>query len=335
MAIMKSVDFSFLLSFLFCLLSLSSAGCGVFTGSSGYQYYLDNLTTVNDHTIVEQGLFYNNYTFNFCKNVSYVCGNPSPSVQISTSGNCVNTGYLPPTITETTGGLIVQYVNTRDSKCGPSRSIHRTTQIVLECDPYVEYAFDNVEEPSMCVYTITGRTKYACPNKLPFTTDSTSTTGPSITGCGSFIGPSGYEYDLSGLTIQTDYIAKEPANYRYIYNFCQNINNLSPCNTPAPVSQSATDGSSVYCINTGYLPAVITESKGGVQIQYVNTKDSFCGPSKDIFRSTIIVLVCDSSVVYEFINVTEPGVCQYEITARSKFACPVDYITTGGSTTGI
>lgn len=145
-------------------------------------------------------------------------------------------------------------------------------------------------------------------------------------GCGTFTASDGTKYALEALTTSADYIAMETGanNYKYNYQFCQPTK-LAGCGTGATqpaVSQAKPDGTN--CISVGYMPPSISElpNKAGVNIQYINTVDNKCGPAKDVQRTSNFVLLCNKAVEYLFLNITEPGVCQYTFTASTKHACP-------------
>jgi len=132
--------------------------------------------------------------------------------------------------------------------------------------------------------------------------------------------------DLSGLTTTTEYTGTDSNNFVFHWNFCATPTegNSGLCRSWAGASivQIAQGG----CTPLGYLDSqAITETSDGVQIYYINNKDSQCPGG--YFRTTYHKIKCDSSTAYSLDSITEPSTCVYNINARSKYVC-------GGSKSG-
>jgi len=151
--------------------------------------------------------------------------------------------------------------------------------------------------------------------------------GKTNAGCGSYTASDGSKYDLDPLTLTTgDYSGTEPGpnNYIYYWNYCHPVKATTGCPT-GTVSGQIYQGS---CTPIGYMPERIKDGvsgpKSGVTITYVNNADNKCGPSRTIPRQTILTLVCDKGgVESSLVSITEPGTCIYDITIKSKYACPI------------
>jgi hypothetical protein len=135
--------------------------------------------------------------------------------------------------------------------------------------------------------------------------------------CGTWTGPSGTKYNLDPLSKSVDYIGTEEGTaYTYYYNFCQNIVRQTSC-VPAPAVQVSNTGS---CTPVGLLPAAMSEISNGIKIVYTNNND-LCGNPKSIPRVSTFLITCTPNVEYTLVSIKEPGVCQYEFSANSKYAC--------------
>jgi len=142
--------------------------------------------------------------------------------------------------------------------------------------------------------------------------------------CGGFNASDGSVYDLNSLTRSAaDYQGIEAGTpYTYYWNFCRNLLSTT-CVSPTPSTQVSATGT---CTPIGYLPGVIKEHpkgpQAGIQLTYINSQDNKCN-ANSINRVTNIIVDCSNSSNTEFISITEPGVCVYQINMRSPFACPL------------
>jgi len=142
-------------------------------------------------------------------------------------------------------------------------------------------------------------------------------------GCGTYSAPSGNYYYLDPLTTTTDYTGKDNAAYSYFYNYCQYINRTAHSLTCARDTYVAVVSQTGSCTEIGSSPPAISEldAKQGVSIVYVDTVN-LCGNPKTVPRISTISVYCNQNVEYNLINIDEPEICQYNITAQSKYACP-------------
>jgi len=151
-------------------------------------------------------------------------------------------------------------------------------------------------------------------------------------GCGWYTASDGTRYQLDPLTKSTDYQGIEPGpnQFHYYWNFCSPVKPDTGCPEGAVAGQSFLGA----CTSIGYLPASIKDGidgpKSGVVITYVNNADSKCGPQRTIPRQTQIVLKCDKTQEAALSSISEPGTCVYELTIRSKHACPWEPPKVGG-----
>jgi len=149
-------------------------------------------------------------------------------------------------------------------------------------------------------------------------------------GCGSWTAPSKKQYDLEPLTkIGGDYTgteANEPA-FIYFWNFCVKQTSGN-CQSETPIAQMYQG----TCTALGYLPPAITEQSNGITVTYVNNLDNKCGANKDVSRKTNLIVQCDSSAATPTLSgISEPGVCEYNVNMKSKYACPIGGGGGGGS----
>eukprot|EP01112_Ceratiomyxa_fruticulosa_P009460 TRINITY_DN2463_c0_g2_i1.p1 TRINITY_DN2463_c0_g2~~TRINITY_DN2463_c0_g2_i1.p1 ORF type:complete len:259 (-),score=39.74 TRINITY_DN2463_c0_g2_i1:62-838(-) len=161
---MKLVVVVLILVFTFAALAQN---CGTFTSSDGSRYNLAPLTANIDYSGNETDAPYT-YYWQFCSNlVQTTCVWPTPVTQVTVSGTCTPVGYLDyfqlndhPNGPK--AGFQVTYVNAQDNTC-QSNTIPRITHIVVDCDLSVESSFVAITSPSICIYWIEMRSKYACP----------------------------------------------------------------------------------------------------------------------------------------------------------------------------
>jgi len=162
------------------------SGCGLFISRDGSMYNINALmktpgsspyTNTNFYSFVEEdfgeGKPYT-YYWNFCEDVSSVCGffpadNSLRVAQVSTTGTCMPLGYGEASILShpsgPKSGFVVQYLNTRDSKCiGSSVTETRTVDIIVSCGSSEEVV--RVAEPGgygSCYYKIEMTSPNGCP----------------------------------------------------------------------------------------------------------------------------------------------------------------------------
>jgi len=141
------------------------AGCGTFTGPSKKQYNLEALTKVGgDYTGTEPNEAALIYFWNFCaKQTSGNCPSETPIAQMY-QGTCTALGYLPGVVSEQSNGVTITYVNNLDNKCGPAKTVPRTTHLIVQCDASVAGTptVVGISEPGECIYNINMKSKHAC-----------------------------------------------------------------------------------------------------------------------------------------------------------------------------
>jgi len=162
-----------------CLLVVCFAQCGTYTSPNGYLFDLDPLTTNQDYNGTDEYPYFT-YKWNFCKNVTDVCPEPAPAVQISSSNYCFYTGYLPGVVSShpygEEKGVVVTYVGSQ-FMC---RGISRISNFILTCDANTAYQLNNITEDPACNYTFLIQTKYACPSTSTTSSSSSSSGTPDI-----------------------------------------------------------------------------------------------------------------------------------------------------------
>jgi len=154
--------------------------------------------------------------------------------------------------------------------------------------------------------------------------------------CPEFTATNGAKYaNLAILSRGVDYSGSETGtSYTYNWNFCKNLASTT-CLNPTPTTQVSTTGT---CTPLGYLATMQIKDhpKGpneGVQITYINNLDNKCN-GNTINRVTNIIATCDTSLDYTFTGITEPDVCVYQISVKSKNACPTKKGSGGGGGDG-
>jgi len=148
-----------------------ASNCGTFTATDGSKYNLVPLTnSSSDYSGKDTHGF--TYWFNFCQDVNPKnipgCKTATPIAQLNPTGlACISIGYLPADITDhprdPADGVQITYVNSLDKCAGGA--VPRTSNLVLTCNPAVDYALDSISEPAICTYMFYIHSRYACPIK--------------------------------------------------------------------------------------------------------------------------------------------------------------------------